>query len=160
MARLESFRDLKVYQRLKELHLEVHRESLEFPKFEMYELGSQVRRSSNAAPAILAEGWGSRHTNIYMEAVNRSLGEVRETQHHIDVARDKQYLTAARFNELDARYDQCGRMLESLYQALNHWRGSVRGGKSVREPRGSYGAETPDWDAVVRVTQAIMDEFP
>lgn len=93
MGKLRSFRDLSVYQKLKALHLDVHGLSLTFPKFEMYELGSQVRRSSNAAPAILAEGWGSRHTNIYIEAINRAMGEVRETQHHLDVAKEKQYLT-------------------------------------------------------------------
>ena len=73
MATLNSFRDLRVYQELCRLHLAVHEESLRFPKFEMYELGSQVRRSSNSAPAILAEGWGSRHTNIYIEAITLHL---------------------------------------------------------------------------------------
>ena len=62
MAKLNSFRDLRMYQELKRLHLAVNDESLRFPKFEMFELGSQVRRSSNAACAILAEGWGSSHT--------------------------------------------------------------------------------------------------
>jgi four helix bundle protein len=56
MSQLASFRDLRVYQKLKALHLEVHGKSLAFPKSEMYELGSQVRRSSNSAPAQIAEG--------------------------------------------------------------------------------------------------------
>ena len=73
MSQLASFRDLRVYQKLKALHLEVHGESLAFPKFEMYELGSQIRRSSNSAPALVAEGWGSRHTNMYIEAINRAM---------------------------------------------------------------------------------------
>ena len=46
--RIESFEDLEVYQRLCELHLEINETSLKFPKFEIYELGSQVRRSSNS----------------------------------------------------------------------------------------------------------------
>jgi hypothetical protein len=49
MDKIQSFRDLRVYQKLKALHLAVHRLSLDFPKFEMYELGSQVRKSSNSA---------------------------------------------------------------------------------------------------------------
>lgn len=85
MARLNSFRELRVYQELRRLHLVVHDESMLFPKFEMYELGSQMRRSSNASPAILAEGWGSRHANVYIEAIDRSKGELRETRHHLDV---------------------------------------------------------------------------
>lgn len=39
MGGIGSFRDLRVYQKLKALHLEVHKESLAFPKFEIYEYG-------------------------------------------------------------------------------------------------------------------------
>ena len=38
MARLNSFRELRVYQELRRLHLAAHEESLQFPKFELYEL--------------------------------------------------------------------------------------------------------------------------
>ncbi len=148
MAQLSSFRDLKVYQKLKALHLEVHQETVAFPKFEIYELGSQVRRSSNAAPAILAEGWGSRHTNIYIEAINRAMGEVRETQHHLDVAKDKGYLPEPRFRDLDTRYDECGRMLEGLHQSLSEWQGTTRTGKVVREDPLAYGSESPHWSEI------------
>lgn len=40
MGQLKSFRDLNVYQKLKALHIEIHGETLGFPKFETYELGS------------------------------------------------------------------------------------------------------------------------
>lgn len=161
MSQLKSFRDLKVYQKLKVLHLEIHEETMSFPKFELYELGSQVRRSSNAAPAILAEGWGSRHTNIYIEAINRALGEVRETQHHLEVAKDKKYMTEQRFNDLDARYTECGRMLEGLHQALSEWRGTTRTGKIVREEIAPYGSESfsSEWIQAVKVTRHFEENF-
>ena len=153
MGKVTSFRDLRVYQKLKALHLEVHRESLAFSRFEMYELGSQVRRSSNSAPAQVAEGWGSRHTNMYIEAINRALGEVRETQHHLDTAREKGYLTRERFDELDDGYDHCGRMLERLHQALSEWRGSTRTGHMIREEPTQYlvGADV-GWAQAVDIT--------
>ncbi len=141
MARLNSFRDLRVYQKLRRLHLEVHAESMAFPRFELYELGSQLRRCSNAAPAILAEGWGSRHTNIYIESVNHSMGEAREAQHHLDMTHAKEYITTERFAELDDDYDHCGRMLERLHQALSQWRGTpapaARSAKSRRPTAGT-----------------------
>ena len=162
MGQLKSFRDLMVYQKLKALHIEVHNETLGFPKFEMYELGSQVRRSSNSAPAQLAEGWGSRHTNMYIEAINRSLGEVRETQHHIDVAKEKQYLSAQRFQELDARYDECGRMLEGLHQSLSSWRDSTRTGMVVREEPAEYITHPirPSIPSFIEIAQQFEDAFP
>ncbi|HRR82737.1 MAG TPA: four helix bundle protein [Planctomycetota bacterium] len=156
MAKLKSFRDLRVYQELTRLHLEVHRLSLAFPKFETYELGSQVRRSSNSAPALLAEGWGSRHTNVYIEAVNRSMGEVRETQHHLDMAREKGYLPLDRSGRLDAAYESCGRMMERLHQALSDWRGTTRTGHLVQEEQAPYGRPpAPTWEQATRVTEEV-----
>ena len=160
MGDVASFRDLRVYQKLKALHIKVHGESLKFPKFEMYELGSQVRRSSNSAPAQVAEGWGSRHTNIYIESINRAMGEVRETQHHLDTARDKVYLTPQRFAELDEGYDHCGRMLERLHQSLSEWRGSVRTGHVIQEEHVEYrtGSEGT-WQQAVAINLRVMAEY-
>jgi four helix bundle protein len=45
---ITSFRDLDISEI-----------SLTFPKFELYELGSQIRRSSNSAPTNIAEGWNN-----------------------------------------------------------------------------------------------------
>ncbi|HUT33469.1 MAG TPA: four helix bundle protein [Planctomycetota bacterium] len=156
MAKLKSFRELRVYQELKRRHLEVHKLTLTFPKFETYELGSQVRRSSNSAPALVAEGWGSRHTNVYIEAVNRSMGEIRETQHHLDVAKEKGYMTPPRFAELDAAYESCGRMLERLHEALSAWRGTTRTGDMVQEEVAVY-ARRPncDWEEAMRITEEL-----
>lgn len=72
--KINSYKDLEVYQKLCDLHLEVYRITLSFPNFEKYELGSQLRRSSNSAPANLAEGWNNKHINMYLEGINRSLG--------------------------------------------------------------------------------------
>ena len=162
MAKLKSFRELKVYRRLLQLHLDVHEIALTFPKFETYELGSQVRRSSNSAPAILAEGWGSRHTNIYIEAISRSLGEVRETQHHLDVAHRKRYVAPQCFADLAGRYDECSRMLEGLHQSLSRWRGTTRTGTSVREGEAGYVRHNGDgsWKQVIEITQHELGPSP
>lgn len=64
---INSFEDLEVYQKSFQLHLGINDLTLAFPKFEMYGLGSQARRSSNSIPANLAEGWNNKHINIYLE---------------------------------------------------------------------------------------------
>lgn len=116
---IRSFEDLIVYQRLLALVFEVHEISLTFPKFELYELGSQARRSSNSAPANLAEGWNNRHTKVYIEGVNRALAEVQETSHHLTVAHGKKYLTDAQHRSLMGRYEECRMMLKSLERSLS-----------------------------------------
>ena len=85
--------DLEVYKKLCRLHIEVCDLTQTWPKEEKYELGSQVRRSSNSAPAQLAEKNDDRHIRNKIEGVNRSRGEANETIHHLFMAKLKGYIT-------------------------------------------------------------------
>jgi len=111
--------DLEVYKKLFQLALEVHELTMTFPKFELYELGSQLRRSSNSAPVNLSEGFGNKHTNIYLEGISRSQGEIRETMHHLRIANAKKYLTTENLNIFINRYEKCSKMLYGLEQSLS-----------------------------------------
>ena len=55
---MKSYTDLDVYQEAYKLAIKVHRMSLELPKFELHEQGSQVRRSSKSIKDTIAEGYG------------------------------------------------------------------------------------------------------
>jgi four helix bundle protein len=129
---ISSFEDLDVYKRLVELHLEVHELTMTFPKYEMYELGSQVRRSSNAIPANIAEGWDNKHSNMYLEGINRALGEMRETRHHLLIALRKGHISAESANSLVSRYDECGKMLRGLERAVEK---SIESGRNRSKPK-------------------------
>lgn len=119
MARVSRVGDLQVYRRLAALHLRVHELSMAFPKFEMYELGSQMRRSSNSAPANLAEGFNNKHKNIYLETLSRALGEIRETQHHLMMAYKKKYMAKEVYEMLIGEYNECSSMLRAIDRSLN-----------------------------------------
>ena len=123
MDTIKSFKDLDVYKKLAKLHLEINELTLKFPKYEMYELGSQLRRSSNSAPANIAEGWNNRHINIYIEGINRALGEAHETEHHIEMAFSKKYFDEKTYSYFMEGYGECGRMLKGLLRALESKRG-------------------------------------
>ena len=45
MAKAKSYRDLEIYQLSHKLAVEIHKLSLQLPKFEMFEEGGQIRRS-------------------------------------------------------------------------------------------------------------------
>src|SRR3989344_7902952 len=116
------FSDLEVYKKLFKLALEIHDITLTFPKHETYELGSQLRRSSNSSPANLAEGFDNKHTNIYLECISRSQGEIRETMHHLAMAQEKKYINTEKFNYFQGSLIECSKMLYGLEQSLlkNH----------------------------------------
>ena len=118
MKKFMEIEDLEVYQRLCRLHIEICDLSHGWPGEERYELGSQVRRSSNSAPAQLAERYDDRHVRNKIEGVNRSRGEASETIHHLYVALLKGYIDQHVFNDMRSRYKECIRMLNGMERTL------------------------------------------
>jgi len=110
--------DLEVYTKLCQLHIEVCELTYTWPQEEKYELGSQARRSSNSAPAQLAEKNDDRHIRNKIEGVNRSRGEAGETIHHLFMAKLKGYITEKVYLEFKDRYKECIRMLNGLEKTL------------------------------------------
>ncbi len=117
-GKIESFEDLEVYQKLCQLHIEISEASLRFPPHELRELGSQIRRSSNSSAANIAEGWNNRHINIYLEGLNRAMGELQETLHHLNIAFKKGYFSDGDYKSYRDRYLEAARMLRGLERSL------------------------------------------
>jgi four helix bundle protein len=118
MADFMKVEDLKVYQRLCRLHISVCVTSHNWPAEEKYELGSQVRRSSNSSPANLAEKHSDRHVRNKIEGVNRARGEALETAHHLYIAKLKGYLSDGEYDDFRSHYLECVRMLNGLEKTL------------------------------------------
>jgi len=57
---MSNYCDLEIYQTAFKLAKNVHIASLRLPSFELYEQGSQVRRSSKSIKDQIAEGYGRR----------------------------------------------------------------------------------------------------
>ena len=110
--------DLVVYQKLCELHLQICACTKSWPTDERFELGSQIRRSSNSAPANLAEKHSDRHIRNKIEGVNRARGEALETVHHLYIAKLKGYVADDVYESTRNRYLECVRMLNGLERAL------------------------------------------
>ncbi len=118
MADFMRVEDLKVYQKLCELRIEVCDLSHTWPAEEKYELGSQVRRSSNSSPTNLAEKHSDRHVRNKIEGANRARGEALETVHHLYIAKLKKYVSEQEYDRYSTRYMECVRMLNGLERTL------------------------------------------
>lgn len=57
---MKSYRDLEIYQAAYRLAIKVHKMTLTLPKYEMYEQGSQVRRSTKSIKDNIVEGYGRK----------------------------------------------------------------------------------------------------
>lgn len=57
---MKSYKDLEIYGLSYDLAIETHNMTLTLPKYELHEEGSQLRRSSKAITACIAEGYGRK----------------------------------------------------------------------------------------------------
>lgn len=111
-------RDLDVYVKLCDLHLNVWESCKRWPREERFELTSQVLRSSNSSPAQLAEKNGDRHVKNKIEGVNRARGEARESLHHLYIASRKGYISSGELATFNKNYNECIAMLNGLERYL------------------------------------------
>src|SRR5438309_7418907 len=115
MASAKSFRGLKVYQAAREAARRIFELSESFPREEQYSLTDQIRRSSRAVKAIIAEAWARRrYKAAFVNKIDEALGEAYETQSWLDDALDGQYFSTQEFENLDRRYDAIGGMLSRM----------------------------------------------
>jgi four helix bundle protein len=110
-----TFRDLKVYQMARKAAHTVFEFTRRLPADERYALSDQVRRSSRAIKAMVAEAWGRRrYKAVFVSKLDEALGETNETQAWLDDALDGGYLRSAEFSSLDSEYISIGRMLSRM----------------------------------------------
>jgi four helix bundle protein len=114
-AAAKSFRELRVYQAARDAALRVFIVTKTFPREERYALIDQVRRSSRAVKALIAEAWARRrYKAAFINKIDEALGEANETQSWLDDALDDEYLSKEDFQELDDRYQAIGGMLSRM----------------------------------------------
>ena len=91
---ISSFKELRAYQEAVRLQEMVFEESKLWPKEEIYALTSQIRRSSRAIGAAMAEAWAKRrYPAHFLSKMTDADAEPQESQHWIDTAYASGYLS-------------------------------------------------------------------
>jgi four helix bundle protein len=115
MGIIRSFRDLNVYGLAREQARKIFDVSKRFPREETYSLTDQMRRSSRAVNAMVAEAWARRrYRAAFINKIDEALGEAMETQAWLDHALDCSYVTSDVHRKLDAGWQSVGAMLQRM----------------------------------------------
>ncbi|HCV44375.1 MAG TPA: four helix bundle protein [Bacteroidetes bacterium] len=117
----EGYKKLEVYQMAHRLAVEVHQISLGLPKHEMYEQGSQIRRSSKSVSAQIVEGYCLRkHKNEFLLYLNRAYASAGERIEHLELLFETKSLTdEVLYLRIRNDYEQsCGKLFRFI-QAVN-----------------------------------------
>jgi four helix bundle protein len=117
MAIIRSFRDLNAYQAARREAKTIYERSRTFPREERYALTDQVRRSSRAVKAMIAEAWGRRrYPAVFVNKIDEALGEATETRSWLDDCVDCGYLSPEEHARLDGAWQSIGAMLHRMME--------------------------------------------
>ena len=117
MASIRSFRDLDVYTQAREQAKKVFIASKSFPREERFSLTDQIRRSSRAVNAMIAEAWARRlYPAAFINKIDEAMGEAMETQAWLDHALDAEYINQSQHRTLDDSWQRIGAMLNRMIQ--------------------------------------------
>lgn len=97
-----GYHKLEIYNISHALGIKIHEITLRLPKFEMYEEGSQIRRSAKSVSTNIVEGFALRkYKNEFLHYLYRAYGSSEETLEHLRyIYETKSFLDEKLYNEL------------------------------------------------------------
>jgi four helix bundle protein len=115
---MKSYRDLDIYTESKRLAIEIHKMTMTLPKFEMYEEGGQIRRSSKSVTSMIVEGYGrGRYKADFIKYLVYSQSECDETIVHLDFLFETGSLTDKdKYQDLIRDYDSLSKKINKFTQ--------------------------------------------
>jgi four helix bundle protein len=106
---VKSYRDLEIYTSSYELAIKVHKISLGLPKYELYEEGSQVRKSSKSITTCIVEGYGRRkYKPDFVKFLTYAHASCDETMVHLNFIRDTHDVDEEEIKSLVDAYNGLG----------------------------------------------------
>ena len=118
MFKINTFRDLLVWQKSMRLVTNIYQNTSSFPQSENYGLTSQIRRCAISIPSNIAEGYGRNSTGDYKRFLRISVGSLFELQTQIEIAFNLNYISDDTFQEMLSNTNELDRMLSSLINKI------------------------------------------
>ncbi len=107
-----SYKKLEIWQIARELVIDIHKMTLnKLPKFEMFEEGAQIRKSSKSVRSTIVEGYGRRrYKQDFIRFLSYALASNDETNDHLETLFETGSLTdRPLYEELHNRTDMLGK---------------------------------------------------
>lgn len=112
---LTSYKNLIVWQKSFDLCIKIYEITKHFPREELFNLTSQMRRASLSVPSNIAEGYNRNSTKEYIRFLNIAYGSLSELETQFLIAEKLAYISEAKM--LDS-IEQIKKMIYSILKKL------------------------------------------
>lgn len=124
---MKNYKDLEIYKMAYGLAIEVHKMSMKLPHYELYEQGSQIRKSSKSVKSNIAEGYGRRrYKQEFIRFLIFSHASCDETISHLYMISDIHFFETPLIY-LKNRYETLGAKINNFINYVeNNWNTKTR----------------------------------
>ena len=116
-----SYKELKIWELARELVIDTHKMTLKsLPKFELYEIGSQIRRSIKSVKSNIVEGYGRRrYKQEFIRFLTYAIASCDETTDHLETLYETRSLEdRAKYEDLHERLHLLGKKINLFIQSV------------------------------------------
>lgn len=115
-----SYKKLEIWKLSRTVVIDIHEMSMHLPKFELYETGSQIRRSSKSIRANIVEGYGRRrYKQDFIKFLIYAHSSVDETRDHLEVLFETGSLKNEKlFKQLSGELSLLGKKLYNFIRSV------------------------------------------
>lgn len=116
-----SYKNLEIWKEARALSIDIHQMTLtSLPKFEMFEEGTQIRRSTKSIRSNIVEGYERRRYKAdYIKFLDYAFASALESIDHLETLFETGSLKEeAVFEDLSTRLEVLGKKLNRFIQAV------------------------------------------
>ena len=114
---MKNYKDLEIYTLSYDLAIKIHKMSLSLPKYETYEEGSQIRKSSKGITSCIVEGYGrKKYRADFIKYLIYAHASCDETILHLNFIRDTHLSNEKEIESLINLYKQLGSKINRFIQ--------------------------------------------
>lgn len=119
MEKTSKFQDLIAWQKAHALVLEIYSVTKAFPKKEVYNLTSQIRRAATSVAANIVEGYRKKGKADKVRFFNISEGSLDEVKYFLILSKDLEYIAVERYGKLMNLAEEVSRLLSSYSNTIS-----------------------------------------
>lgn len=118
MEKINSFKQLKIWQKGIEVVKDVYSAIELFPREELYGLSSQMKRAAISIPSNISEGFRRFHNKEYRQFLYITLGSIAELETQVIIAQELKFIKQEKADYIAEKLDHIGKMISALIKKL------------------------------------------
>jgi len=123
MPTVRSFEELTIWQEAREFTKRIYALTKRFPKEELYDLTSQIRRASVSIMSNIAEGFNRRSTKEFINFLIISRASISEVQNDLYISLDLNYINK---EDSETIYNHAQKISMSINKLITYLRSQVK----------------------------------